>query len=237
LLALGLISFTGFCWFQSRRRDPLLQVTLFRDNSVYATLALTQLLVYSGVYVLPFVATLYLQFIQAIDAQTTGFILLVQALLTVIVAPASGWLTARFAIRNILYVGMVILFVGMTILVTLESHTSIWWVVLALAANGIGIGLLDTQLISACMASVEDRLLGSASATLNGMRVMGGFIGMGLISYLVGSNIGKQEIKPEIYPQLMSVLHNFFILAAILTFCAGLMLVTGIWMRDRRKAA
>jgi len=34
LLALGLVSFAGFCWFQSKRRDPLLQVNLFLKNSI-----------------------------------------------------------------------------------------------------------------------------------------------------------------------------------------------------------
>ena len=125
MMLFGILLFAGFCWFQSKRRDPLLQVTLFRDNPVYATLGITHLLSYSGILGLPFVATLYLQYIKAIDPQTTGVILLVQALFTAIVAPAGGWMSQRFRVRSILMFGMLVLLAGMVGFATLHANSSL----------------------------------------------------------------------------------------------------------------
>jgi len=235
MMLFGILLFAGFCWFQSKRRDPLLQVTLFRDNPVYATLGITHLLSYSGILGLPFVATLYLQYIKAIDPQTTGVILLVQALFTAIVAPAGGWMSQRFRVRSILMFGMLVLLAGMVGFATLHANSSLWHIVLALSSVGVAVGLVDTHLLRICLASVEERLLGSASATLNGLRTVGGFIGIGIISYLMGSTIGKREISPELYPALMNVLHNFFIVASILTFFALALLCIAIRIRSRKQ--
>ena len=235
LMAAGVLMFAGFCWFQSKRRDPLLQVTLFRDNSIYATLGITHLLSYSGLLALPFAATLYLQYLKAIDPQTTGLILLVQALFTALIAPAGGWLLARMRVQTILIFGMFILLVGMVIFASLNTQSDIWAVGLALCLIGAAVGLVDTQLLRVSLASVEERLLGSASATLNGLRTVGGFIGIGIISYLMGSTIGKQEITPAIYPKLMIVLHDFFVISSILTFCALALLTGAIYLRSRES--
>jgi MFS family permease len=236
LMLTGILMFGGFCWFQSKRRDPLLQVTLFRDNSVFATLGITHLLSYSGLLALPFAATLYLQYLKAIDPQTTGLILLVQALFTAMIAPAGGWLIERVRVQSILIFGMLMLLIGMAIFAFLDTQSPIWKVGLALSLIGAAVGLVDTQLLRVSLASVEDRLLGSASATLNGLRTVGGFIGIGIISYLMGSTIGKQEITPAIYPELMNVLNSFFIIASILTFCALALLTTAIVLRNRKRA-
>jgi MFS family permease len=235
LLASGISLFIGFCWFQSKRRDPLLQVTLFRDNLVYATLAITHFLTYCAMLSLPFTATLYLQYIKGLDPQTTGFILIVQAFATAVTSLAGGWLVRRIRVRVILIFGTSIIVAAMTILAFIDPNMPIWLIVFALGLIGLGIGLVDTQLLSVTMGSVPERLLGSASATLNGMRTMGGFVGIGIVSYLLGSSIGKQEITPDIYPLLMLALQNFFIIAAILTCFALLTLISGIVIRSRMQ--
>lgn len=236
LMLAGLLMFVGFCWFQSKRRDPLLQVTLFRDNSIFATLATTHFLTYCGILSLPFTATLYLQYIKALDAQTTGFILIVQAFATALTAPMGGWLVQRVAVRHLLIGGTLIIVAAMTILAFISPEMPLWLIVLSLFLIGLGIGVADTQLIAVTMGSVPERLLGSASATLNGLRTMGGFVGIGVVAYLLGKTIGKQEIVPALYPQLMTALSEFFIIAAILTYLALAALLTGIMLRSRKRA-
>jgi len=236
LLALGLVSFAGFCWFQSKRRDPLLQVNLFLKNSIYTTLGLTHFFSYCGILALPFMVTLYLQFIKDIDAQTAGVILISQALVTALAAPASGWLRMRFRVRTLLFTGTILIWIGMLLLVALDHLTPVYRVVIALSSIGLGVGITDTQLFSAAMASVEERMLGSASATINGLRTMGGFVGIGVASFLMGRTIGKQEIVPALYPELMVVLQQFFIIAAVLAMVALLTLGIGVWFRSRRPA-
>ena len=237
LLVSGLLMFVGFCWFQSKRKDPLLQVTLFRDNSTYATLGATHFLTYCGILSLPFTATLYLQYIKALDPQTTGFILISQAFATAVTALMGSWLVARIRVRYLLIGGTMVIVLAMTILAFISPTMPIWVIVMSLALIGFGIGIVDTQLLSVTMASVPERLLGSASATLNGLRTVGGFVGLGIVAYLIGNTIGKQEITPQLYPELMSVLQDFFIIAAVLTYFALFALLTGIAIRGRKRNA
>jgi len=52
----------------------------------------------------------------------------------------------------------------------------------------------------------------------------------------MGRTIGKQEIVPALYPELMVVLQQFFIIAAVLAMVALLTLGIGVWFRSRRPA-
>jgi len=236
LMLLGVVSFAGFCWFQFKRRDPLLQVKLFLNNSVYTTLGLAHFFSYCAILSLPFTITLYLQYIKGIDAQTAGFMLISQALLTASFAPMSGWFSARIRVRYLMFFSVTTVLLAMFILATISATTPLWLIVLCLSLVGLAVGIGDVQIINTCLASVEDSLTGSASATLNGLRTMGGFVGIGVVAYLMGQGIGKQEITPETYPQLLTILQQFFMFATTLCFLALLTLSIGVWFRSQNQA-
>jgi len=236
LLIVGILCFAAFCWFQTKRRDPLLQVTLFMHNPVYAILGITHFIAYSAILALPFTLTLYLQYIKAVSAQTAGLILISQAVVTALVAPTTGWLGARFRVRNILFVGMLITLIAISCFYGLQTDTHILRVIIGLGLIGLGIGITDSQLIHAALSSVDQKLLGSASATLNGLRTMGGFIGISIVSLLMNSYLGQQEIVPAIYPDLLAMLQSFFNIAIAMIFCSFSFLVYGIYRRSKASA-
>lgn len=233
LLALGTASFLGFCWFQTKRRDPLLQIKLFRDNSIFATLGLTHFFYYCAIMAMSVIITLYLQYIKGLDAQTTGIILISQALLTAIFAPLGGWLSDKVRVRYLLLTGVSLITLAMLILTSIDFNTPTSTIVIALAMTGIGVAITDTQLFNTALGSVDDKLLGSASATLNGLRSMGGLVGIGVMSFLMGRHLGKQELVPDLYPELLSVLQQFFVFASVVTVVSLGSLSIGIWLRSR----
>lgn len=235
LLLAGLLAFAAFCWFQTKRRDPLLQVSLFADNSVYALLGITNFITYCAILALPFTTTLYLQYIQAIDAQTTGLVLTAQAIFTAAIAPASGWLADRLRVRTLLIVGMLIMILGAVCFTMIEQDSSLWLVVIGLSLIGLGVGITDTQIINTALGSVDEKMLGSASATINGLRTMGGFVGIGMVSYLMSRHLGENEIVPELYPDLMKMLQSYFMLSAILVIAAFAVLLVGILIRAKAQ--
>ena len=93
---------------------------------------------------------------------------------------------------------------------------------------------MDAPIIHTCMSSVNEKMLGSASATLNGLRIMGGFVGIGVVSFLMDKHLGEQEIEPHLYNALMTVLHQFFQVAATLAILGLVLLVAGVVRRPRR---
>ncbi|NND81745.1 MAG: MFS transporter [Gammaproteobacteria bacterium] len=234
LLAGGILSFTAFFWFQTKRRNPLLEVNLFLRNRTFAILGTAHLLLYSGLLALPFALTLYFQFIKGLDAQTTGYILLVQALCTAVVAPFNGWASARFRPRYLIFAGMILMLAAAFMLALLEMQTPVSHIIVALVLVGSAVGVMDASIIHTCMSSVEERLLGSASATLNGLRIMGGFVGIGVISFLMDRHLGEQEIEPHLFGPLMSVFQQFFLVFAILAVLAMLLLVVGVLTRPKQ---
>ena len=234
LLVLGLLFFTAFCWFQTKRRDPLLQIALFTKSRTYTILSSSICLIYFGLMALPFNLTLYFQYLKGTDAKTTGFILLVQALCTAAVAPISGWLSERFRPRYLILTGVSMFVVSSWMLVALAVDTPIPWVIGALILLGLGFGILDVPLLHTAMDSVDEKLIGSASATMNGMRTMGGFFGLGLMSYLMGKYIGDTPITPAVYPELIIVLDTFFIATALVSTLTIFWLMYGVVTRKRK---
>lgn len=233
LIAFGALSFAAFCWFQSKRRDPLLQVKLFTQSHTFTILGFAHFLAYSSILALPFILTLYLQFIKGIDAQTTGFILMVQALFTSIVAPSAGWLSARLRARYLIFTGTIFFVVACVFLTNLSPITPVWVVVVAIAMIGIGVGVMDTPIFQTSMSTVSNDLLGSASATMNGLRAMGGFVGIGIVSFLMGLHLNNAPIEPQVYPQLMRVIDQFFIVCLVFACLSLSLLIYGVLTRPK----
>ncbi len=235
LLAMGLLFFGAFCWFQTKRRDPLLQVGLFTQNRTFLILGSSVFLLYLSVMALPFTLTLYFQYLRGIDAKTTGFILLIQALCTVCVSPAAGWLGKRFLPRYLIFAGVFLFLAACWLLASLSPDSPIFIVVVALMLMGTGFGLMDAPLMHTSMSSVSPQLIGSASATMNGLRTMGGFIGLSVISFLMGRHLGDTTIEPAVYPQLMTVLEQFFLMSALVASLTLVWLVYGVLTQNRQR--
>lgn len=234
LIAVGAFAFTVFCWFQSKRKDPLLEVKLFTESRTFTILGTAHFLTYVSIFALPFTLTLFLQYLQGVSPQTTGFILLVQALCTALVAPFSGWFATHFRARYLIFMGTILFVTACMMLASLSPTSSPWLVVLAIALVGTSIGVMDTPILTASMSTVSPELLGSASATMNGLRTMGGFVGIGLVSYLMGVHLGDAPIEPSLYPRLMRVINQFFIVAAAFSLVSVSLLIYGVVTRPRK---
>ena len=232
-LLCGLAAFLAFCWFQSKRRDPLLQVKLFSGSRTFTILGIAHFLSYVSILALPFTLTLYLQYLKGVNAQTTGLILLIQALCTAIISPFSGTLSKYLRPRHLIFTGVIIFVIASFLLASLELQSPVWLVILAIALVGSSVGIMDTSIVHTSMSTVSDKLLGSGSATLNGLRTMGGFIGIGLVSFLMGLHLGDSPIEPKVYPQLMKVIGQFFDVALTISLLTLVLLVYGVLTRPR----
>ncbi len=234
LLLIGLVSFCYFCWFQTKRRDPLLQTKLFLENSIFATLGLTHFFYYCAIMSTSVTITLYLQYIKGLDPKTTGLILISQALLTAIFAPLGAWMGDKIRARYLIISGVILITSSMLVLSSIGFQTPVLTIVLALALAGIGVAIADTQLFNSALNSVNEKMLGSASATLNGLRSFGGLVGIAVLSFLMGRHLGIQELDPNTYPELLIALRQFYYFASAITISAIGCLSIGLWLRSRQ---
>jgi MFS family permease len=100
-------------------------------------------------------------------------------------APLSGGLLAPKLGRKALQLGVAVMTVAMAgVWFTLHTYgdaTTIWNLVPATLATGIGAGLVFAPLFDIILASIDDQAAGSASGVLTAMQQYGGAIGVAVI--------------------------------------------------------
>ena len=109
----------------------------------------------------------------------------------------------------------------------MNASTPIWYIILALALNGLGIGIFASPNTNAIMGAVVKKSLGVAAGTLGTMRTAGMMVSMGIIMILFSLYIGDAEIIPEYHPEFLSsartgftILTVFSVLGLISQFAA-----------------
>jgi EmrB/QacA subfamily drug resistance transporter len=216
LFIAGTLGLFFFVWWESRIRSPIFDISLFRKNRVFILSNLAALITYLSTFAVTFLLSLYLQYIKGYQPDKAGIVLIASSVLMTIFTLASGFISQKREPRVMATIGMAFNCAALIMLIFLGNTTSIWYVILALAIYGTGIGLFVSPNTNAIMGSVEHRVLGVASATLGTMRTAGMMLSMGITMILFSVYIGQAEITPTRYPEfLTSVRVGFVIFSAL----------------------
>ncbi|MGE5400981.1 MAG: MFS transporter [Ignavibacteriales bacterium] len=219
LILAGIMGFISFVKWENRIRNPILNMALFRHNTVFAFSNLAALINYSATFAITFLLSLYLQYVKSLSPQNTGLILVVQPAIMALVSPFAGRLSDRIEPRILASAGMALLVVGLLVLLFIGHNTSLLYITGALVLLGLGFGLFSSPNTNAVMSSVEKKLYGIASATLATMRLTGQMLSMAISIMVFSVYIGKVRITPEYYGLFLSSMHVLFIIFIIL--CLG----------------
>ena len=206
LLAISLLSLTGFIIHQSLDKQPLIRVQMFRESRVFSLSLGTSFLMYGSNFAIIFLLSLYLQYIKGFGPAYAGQILLVQAFVMAIVAPFAGKLADRFQPRIIATLGCSIVALGFSALIHLNEQTSALYIALSLGIVGFGFGLFSTPNNSAIMGSVKEQEVGVASASMNLSRTIGNLVGMSLVNLMIHYYIGDATFGGNTNTELMSTI-------------------------------
>ncbi len=216
LVAVGVLGFIFFIKWENRTEVPVFNLQLFRKNRIFIFSNLAALVTYSSTFAISFLLSLYLQYVKGFQPDEAGLVLIVSSVLMATFTPISGRISDRIEPRLVASVGLAINCVALVLLIFVGSGTSLWYIILALAVYGIGIGLFSSPNSNAIMGSVEHRILGVASGTLGTTRTAGMMLSMGIMMVLFSIYVGQSEITRELYPEfLMSIRVGFIIFTAI----------------------
>ena len=228
LLLVSLLSLGGFIVHQSRDRQPLIRVQMFRESRVFSLSLSTSFLMYGSNFAIIFLLSLYLQYIKGFSPAYAGQILLMQALCMAIVAPFAGKLADRFQPRIIATIGCSIVAVGFLFLIQISPDTTAFYIGGSLGLVGLGFGLFSTPNNSAIMGAVKEQEVGVASASMNLSRTIGNLVGMSLVNLMMHYYIGDANFGPESNPALMSTISlallmslSFVIIASVISAVRG----------------
>ncbi len=193
----GILGIFAFIRWESRVRNPVLNVNLFRGNRVFAFSNLAALINYSASAAVAFLLSLYMQYVKGVSPQNAGLILVSQPVIQAIFSPFAGKLSDRVEPRVVASLGMGTTAAGIFLLSFLNEKTAFMFIVGCLMLLGLGFALFSSPNTNAIMSSVDKKFYGVASGTVATMRLVGQMLSMGIAMLLFSVFIGRVKIAPE----------------------------------------
>ena len=188
LFAVAALAATAFILVERRTTDPLIELRFFRSRpfSGAGVIAVLSFVVLGGFL---FVFTLYLQEARGDSPLTAGLSLLPATLVMAAAAPVAGQLTARRGPRVPLVASGLCIAAGLALLLGLGQSTSYWWLAVALAVLGAGLGLVNPPITNTGVSGMPPAQAGVASAVISVTRQVGSLLGVAVMGDMVTSGV------------------------------------------------
>jgi EmrB/QacA subfamily drug resistance transporter len=202
----GAVLVTAFLAWERRVADPILPLYLFRSRAFSAVNG-AALLMSVGMFGSIFLLAQFLQTVQGYDPLSAGLRTLPWTAMPVLVAPLAGPLSDRIGGKPLLVTGLVLQAAGIFWLgAELATGSSYASMLIPFVLSGIGMGLFFVPVASVVMGSVPPQLQGVASGANNGIRELGGVLGIAVLGAVFSARGGfssGQAFVDGLRPALM----------------------------------
>ncbi|WP_339242582.1 MFS transporter [Paenibacillus sp. FSL F4-0243] len=238
-LIVAIVSFIAFLWTELRRKEPLLQLSLFK-NPLFSLSILCGFLVFTANFCFNIIAPFYAQNMLNLSPFEAGFLLMLLPICMVVVAPISGALSDKIGSEFLTFAGLVVMVNAQFGLAELHEGSSVVLVGVWIAMLGIGSGLFQSPNNSLVMSKVPRTQLGSAGSVNSLVRNVGMVVGITIATtilfHVMSSEAGYRVTglvpgRPELF---ISGMHVVFMTSASICFVAALL--TGWRMISARSA-
>src|SRR5215213_9257493 len=190
---LGLLGLAGvllgvFLWIESRVRNPLMPLRLFRLRNV-SVANVVGILWAGAMFAWFFLSALYLQLVLGYSPLQVGFAFLPgNVIMGVLSVGLSAKLVMRFGIRLPLAGGLSLAAVGLLLFARAPvDGTFVVDVLPSMILLGMGAGIAFNPVLLAAMGDVEPSEAGLASGVVNTSFMMGGALGLAILASLAAS--------------------------------------------------
>jgi EmrB/QacA subfamily drug resistance transporter len=192
-LLAGVLSLVLFVRVEGRVADPLVRLDWFRTRNI-AFPVLSQTLgnfAYMGGFIL---APQVLEKGLGLSTSTTGLLVIARPLTFSLIAPAAGLVTIRIGERIAGVVGGLGVVASMVCWALVGGDTALWFVVVALALSGMGLGIASPAMTSLTANAVDQNDLGVAGAMQQLMTQLGAVVGTVVLTTIsVNGAAGRLE--------------------------------------------
>jgi len=219
LVVTGTLVLAAFVWWEYRTPSPLINLSLFLKNRVFAFSNLAALINYSATFSVTFFLSFYLQYIKGFSPALAGTILVTQPVVQVLFSSFAGRLSDRIEPGRIASVGMALTACGLFLLSLLSADTALAYLIGTLVLLGLGFAFFSSPNTNAVMSSVTKPYYGVASGTLGTMRLVGQMLSMGIAMVIISLLIGRIMITPDVADQLLMSIRIGFTCFALLCCC------------------
>ena len=234
-LAIGLGLLGAFVYVEAKvAKAPLVPLSIFRFAQLRAANGVV-LLMYAANFPAWFFITLYLQQVLHFDAIEAGLAFLPMTLSIFAGSTLAPRAVARFGARRVITTGMVSMTLGLLWLTQISPGGSYFASVLGgsvLTALGMGFSLVPATIVA--MQDVVGPQSGLGSGLLNTSRLMGGALGLAILSTIASSQAGGATGVTAARAITDGFDMAFAVAAA---FSLGAVLIAATKLRSRRVSA
>jgi EmrB/QacA subfamily drug resistance transporter len=230
----GLVLIGAFLLVEGRfAKAPLVPLRIFRIAQL-RTANIVVVLLYAAFFPVWFFLTLYMQQVLGYSAIEAGLAFLPMTLSIMAASSLAPRAVASFGARRVITTGMVVASIGMALLTGLSPDGTYFATVFPgalLAAIGMGFSLVPATIVA--MRDLPNRDSGLGSGLLNTSRLMGGALGLALLS-TIASTHGRSQAAAG---AARAVTNGFDMAMAVgALFCVAGALVAGLALRSQPTA-
>jgi EmrB/QacA subfamily drug resistance transporter len=189
----ALVAFAAFLRYESRRRDPFIDLRFFRSIP-FASATVIAVCAFAAWGAFLFVMSLYLQSERGFSAMHTGLIYLPVAVGALIFSPLSGRMVGRFGSRPSLLIAGTLITAATLMLTRLTATTAVWQLLAIFAVFGIGFSMVNAPITNAAVSGMPTDRAGAASAVASTSRQIGVSVGVALCGSVAGSALATTGV-------------------------------------------
>ncbi len=195
-IAGGLAVLALFVWHETRVAHPALDVKLFRDPRLSASVSAIALGFFgmAGVF---FFISIYLQSVRDYSPLQAGLLTLPFAAAQLIFSPRSASMVARFGAKAVTTAGLIVVFVAILSYQFVGTDSPIWMLEISFFLQGAGMANVMPPATNAVMSVLPRERAGAGSALTNVARQVAVALGVAILGSVVAS-IYRDGISPHL---------------------------------------
>jgi len=183
-LLLFIASFGVFLVNESRHRDPLLDLSIFR-NRKFTLPSIAMILLFISFFMVNLVGPFYFEGVMGLQPSQVGLVFLIAPIIMIIASPLSGWLYDRYQYRFTAAAGIFLCGISMLLLSYGALAMDLGIIVLTFVPLSIGSALFQSPNNTEIMRALPKEKLGIASSLSATIRNLGMTLGVSLSSILL----------------------------------------------------
>lgn len=186
-LVVGVIAFGLFIWWESRTRDPMMPLSLFRSRNFSAGNIAT-VFIYGALGFGFFVIAIYLQQVAGWPATLTGLATLPPTLVMLLLSSRIGSLAGKYGPRMFMTIGPIVAGIAFLLMRTVTDDVNYWLQLFpGLVLFGIGLSITVAPLTSAILGAIDPSQAGIGSAVNNAVARVAGLVAVACAGLILGN--------------------------------------------------
>jgi EmrB/QacA subfamily drug resistance transporter len=192
LVALGGALFLLFLFVESRAKEPIVPLDLWR-NRTYASSIVSTFLVSFGFFGAVIFLPQWFQFVKGVSPTDSGLQTLTLLAGVIISSIVAGQLVARTGkYKLIILAGLATMVVGLILMTNLRAETDLPVMWIWMFITGLGIGPTLSVFTIVVQNAVPFAKLGVATSNLTFFRQVGGSVGLALLGTVFGQRLSEE---------------------------------------------